>query len=604
MNRREILVALIVIVLALVTYRTYRLEKTSSSSSIQVALAYDPQETSESGIRAAYDAYLHEQGVPHQWISNRDLMLLDGRQSAHHYPAIIFVERVNRFVPSQLVSVMSDYLQAGGNVAVISDAGTRNRRNFYLREGSFSELAGVDYLLARKGGAPQFFNGSVQFLNATAARRWRVPPGKLNGDVLATYGYGTSIFPLYAARSRGADVDATSNSNAVLTRRAIGPGTIVYINVPLGLMRANVTSFPMHAFLSAFLYSVAHVPRLVPAPDGVGQLIVNLHIDSSIEFRGIPNMQRRHLLRRDLPMEFDVTAGPDRDKTGDGLGFDACGKGRRYLKILQGFGTIGSHGGWTHNEFAYAVEAGKLTQAQMQALIRKNNECLSSQTHGAIRGYAAPAGAHPQPAMTNALDALGMAGYYYAGDSGAPAERAFAHGKMVSERAWAFPVIADGPRASLGEMRLAKVRPERVSKWLNDAVYYTARDRSIHLIYSHSYDLLYKPYDAPFASFLDKLAKVKKNNIVLTTTIDGAVDFMTRFMSTSYEFTREKHAIIVTANNPMGLKHLAFSIPKAGLASFHTPEGLTDRGSDQTFRYFSVSTRTNHIRYSFPTVNQ
>jgi len=49
-------------------------------------------------------------------------------------------------------------------------------------------------------------------------------------------------------------------------------------------------------------------------------------------------MRKEHILRRDVPMEFDVTAGPDRDVLGDGLGFDACGRGKKYLRMLMPYG--------------------------------------------------------------------------------------------------------------------------------------------------------------------------------------------------------------------------------------------------------------------------
>jgi hypothetical protein len=199
----------------------------------------------------------------------------------------------------------------------------------------------------------------------------------------------------------------------MLSRRRVGSGEVAYLALPLGYLRGYSDAFPM-AMLTAFLTSKNTLPHLVAAPDGIGQLIVNLHIDSSVEFMGIPNLQRRRLLRHDVPMEFDVTAGPDLDREGDGLGFNACGRGpgRADLQLLMRFGTIGSHGGWAHNLFAKNLEDGRYTPAQLRDLVDRNDRCLESVTGRPVRSYAAPVGVHPQPGMTQVLDDLGIAGYY------------------------------------------------------------------------------------------------------------------------------------------------------------------------------------------------
>ena len=73
-----------------------------------------------------------------------------------------------------------------------------------------------------------------------------------------------------------------------------------------------------------------------------------------------------------------------------------------------------------------------------------------------VRDYAAPDGA-PQPSMTRALEALHIRAYYYTGDTGSAAERAFYHNTLVSQSTWAFPIEPLGPYASFAEMRLGHI---------------------------------------------------------------------------------------------------------------------------------------------------
>ncbi len=262
---------------------------------------------------------------------------------------------------------------------------------------------------------------------------------------LSSYQYGplTYQFPRAEILSNDVVVDAGDGTTPMITRRPVHLGTVAYLALPVGYLRGRSDGFPM-TLLSSLLTSSSELPHLVAAPDGVGELIFDIHIDSNNEFVGIPNLQHRGLLRRTVHMEFDVTAGPDLERIGDGLGFEACGKGRKYLAMLMPYGRIGSHGGWAHNLFAKNLEENRYSVAQVRELVDRNDRCLESVTGERVRSYAAPVGEHPQPMMTNVLDSLGIKGYYYTGDTGAPVERAFFNGKLVSAYSWAFPIVPFG----------------------------------------------------------------------------------------------------------------------------------------------------------------
>ena len=466
----------------------------------------------------------------------------------------------------------------------------------------------------------------MSFRDAATARWWKVPPGKLIGESLSGYQYGPLTYPFPRAEldSTGVAVDARNGDSPIITRRPVGAGLVAYIALPLGYLRDYSDAFPM-TLLTSLLTSRDTLPHLVASPDGIGQLIVNLHIDSSVEFMGIPNLQRRGLLRRAVPMEFDVTAGPDLDRAGDRLGFDACGRGpgRSDLEILMRFGTIGSHGGWAHNWFANNLNAGHLSRAQVRAYVDRNDRCLASITGKPVRSYAAPAGVHPQPVMTQVLDDLGIKGYYYTGDSGGPVVRPFFNGKLVSQRSWAFPVMPAGKLASIGEMRDENIPGPPVERWLDQTASYAAERHGIFLVYSHSYDLLpsqyvaayYEaerrrrilpyngafdtqpaPYAVAFGHFLDRVESLERAGRLRTTDMPAAAAFMDRFMATSSSFSKSAGGIRVDLHNDAGLRSIAFALPAAWLrGGAPLPPGIRRTSTDDGYAIFTVDSNLRDL---------
>jgi hypothetical protein len=344
---------------------------------------------------------------------------------------------------------------------------------------------------------------------------------------------------------------------------------------------------------------------------------------------GIPNLRRRGLLRHTVPMEFDVTAGPDLDRVGDGLGFNACGQGLgpSDLKVLMRFGTIGSHGGWAHNWFAENLNAGRFSRAQVREYVDRNDRCLASVTGKPVRSYAAPAGVHPQPVMTQVLDDLGIKGYYYTGDSGGPVARPFFNGKLVSERSWAFPVMPDGKLASIGEMRDENIPGPPVERWLDQTASYAAERHGIFLVYSHSYDLLPAqyvaayyaaerrrvvmrhngaydvlpaPYAVAFGHFLDLVETLERTGRLRTTDMPTAAAFMDRFVATSSSFTETAGEIHVNLHNDAGLRSIAFALPVVWLrAGAPLPPGVRRTSTDGGYAIFAVDSNLRDFDVTF-----
>jgi hypothetical protein len=632
MNRITVAVLLVVAAIVSVAFRSADLRAITSERGVRAALVYEPDELGAGdAIRSAYSQSLRESGIPFDWVASTDLSLFDAAALHRMYAAVVFPDGIDTRVGEESVRELRRYAAAGGQVAVIADAGSRTPDGTYRAASLFTELSGVNTILYRRLRDKAFVGGPLHFRNAEAAARWRVPAGKLIGGDLSGYQYGPLTYPFSRAEIAAPDVqvDAANGATPLIARRPIGRGEVAYIALPLGYLRGYSDAFPM-TFLTSWLTSRSAVPHLVAAPDGVGELIVSLHIDSSVEFMGIPNLERRGLLRHAVHMEFDVTAGPDLDRTGDGLGFAACarGPGRSYLETLMRYGTIGSHGGWAHNLFAETLAANGYSNAEVKTLVDRNDRCLAAVTHRRVRSYAAPAGVDPQPMMTAILDDLGIAGYYYTGDSGGPALRPFYNGARVSDRSWAFPVMPFGRVASIGEMRSAGIPGASVERWLDDTAAYAVRQRCIFLVYSHSYDMLPvrylaayydaerlgrkmrnvagidphlpDPYATAFGHFLDRIETLQHRGRLRTTDMPAAAAFESRFTATGVTFERDGAGVHVSLHNAAGLRSIAFALPLAWLRyGALPPPGVRWTANDGGYAIYSIDNNARDLNLTF-----
>ncbi len=589
MNRYGIAVLFALVMIVAIVHRTATLRAIAGERTARVAIVYTPGASSEREIREAYAESLRESGIAFDWLASTDLALFSGEQLVESYAAIVFPDAIDRRISEDAVAELTSFASLGGSVAVIGDAGSETHDGFYRPGSLFSESSGVDSFLYRRLRARAFGDGKVHFASLKALDRWQIPSGKTTDGDLSGYVYGPLDYPYSRAEivSPGVRVDAATGRSPMVSIRRIGHGRVAYIGLPLGYLRTHSDAFPM-TLLTSFLTRFDDLPHLVAAPDGIGQMVLDIHIDSAVEFKGIPNLERRHLLRHDVPMEFDVTAGPDRDRAGDGLGFDACGRGRTYLHDLMAYGRIGSHGGWAHNLFAENLAADRYTQAQIRDLVARNDACLESQTGVPVRSYAAPVGVHPQPKMTEVLDGLGIIGYYYTGDTGAPVERPFFAGSLVSSKSWAFPVMPLGDVASVAEMRRANISPARVETWLADTADYAAERRGIYLVYSHSYDFEFGTYAGAMSRFLDHVEAMQRAGRLHTTDMVCAAEFMDRYMATTASFEHASDGVRVHLYNPRGLNAIAFAVPAAWIRDGAPPHGLRMTGTQGGYAILSV----------------
>jgi hypothetical protein len=343
---------------------------------------------------------------------------------------------------------------------------------------------------------------------------------------------------------------------------------------------------------------VVKIPHLVNTPKGKAGLVVNWHIDANLEWKSIPMMLEKGYIRKGIEYSFHITAGDFRDKPGDNLGFNACGKGRKYVEMIIPYGTIGSHGGWAHNWFSNGILERKFSEKDMEKYIEKNNQCLSFITGYKIREYSAPNGVHSQPETTKILEKLGIIAYYYTGDSGSSPNRTFIYGKMVSSNVIAFPITPYGTATSLYEMHKSGVSEEDVYKFLTSLADFCIKTKQIRLFYSHPYDIPLYP-DAILKA-IDYWESKEKDGLLDVQTMSYFADFFfLRFLKTEYSFRKEDDKLIVKLRNLQGLKDIAIAIPNHYGKILNFPKEVVFLSQDEYFYYFYVKENVGDLQLTF-----
>ena len=603
MNRISIALLVLLAIVGAVGWRAVFLLGEVHPQGTFVGLVFD-ESAGRADRRTAWNAYASEQGLPVLWLSQNDATLIAPADLAARYSALVLPDGLDTTVSVDLAQTLAAYARDGGTLVVGSDAGTRLQNGRFATTGALDALLGVRTIRFTELGAKAFGSDPVRFASAADAARWHVPFGKHDGTyALSSYHYGSLRYAVPATRIVMPDVRvvASSRLGPAITERATGLGHAIFIGLPVAYLRGRSDGFPLHALVRRALFDVAGTPHLVAAPNARGALIINWHIDSNAEWKGIPNLLASGLLRHPVRYDFDVTAGPDVLVAGDGAGFDACGKGARYLRTIEPYGSIGSHGGWLHNGFAFGVERRTLSQATIRSLILRNDRCLQRMTGYAARDYAAPDGAHPQPSMTQTIEALGHVAYYYTGDTGGPAERALFDGSPTSERVWAFPIQPDGAFASISEIARAHAAPTSMLQWLDGTLDTVERDRTVSLVYSHAYDMLHRAYVPAYARFLDRVERDQTNGTLATTTMAEAADFLNRFSRATFSFSRGRAGIRVRLHDDAGLAAIAFALPNAWHPSGRVPDGLRDAGTDAIFHYYAATGDDRDLDITIPT---
>ncbi len=568
---------LIVLIIVPITYYSYnrvlKYEKFHKIKNIRVLLVYGTSMTpDDKSILSVYASVLQEKGVAFKIISCSDLISFDPLSSSKNVPAVIFPDMSDQELPSSIEFWAKNYLRNGGNIAVIYNAGTKNKEGLYKKRGVFSSIIGLNYILYNKITKRSYVSANLMFASKNSANFFQIPEGSMIDKFLSGYQYGPLNFSMAYTATLNPNAQTiyaygvTKNGKKfpAIVLKSYGKGQILYVDLQLGHLKGYASNgLLIKAFIGTFLYKIVKIPHLLYTPYGKGGLVVNWHIENYLAGKSILYMIKNRILRKNLKFSFDISAGDFEDHPGDGRGVGACGKNRIYIKMLLPYGIIGTDGGWTHNYWFRNVLNGKFNEKKMYELIKKNNQCLQSITGYKILEYMPAEGVFPQPVSTEILAKLGMIATYYTGSINSGPTRMFWNGKMISRKVIAFPVLIDGDIASLYELREAGKSDAEVFSWQKKVVDYCIRNRVVRLWYSHPYDIWMYHYTKAMKLFVDYMEKKQKQGKLIVEPMAYFAKFILRFLKTKFSFVSLKNGSIrLFIKNKDGLKGITVALPK------------------------------------------
>jgi hypothetical protein len=538
---------------------------------IKVLLVYTSTSVKDySHIIKAYESILEEEGIPYDVLSAHLLLSLKADDVVKYHPAIIFPDGAARYLPPEFKTWTKDYCTKGGNVIISYDPGTINVKKAFLKEAVFAHMTGVNYITYDLKGEAAYTVGNIKFMDKKRSEFFQVPFGKTaEGLLLGGYAYGKLEYPIacntYVKSIHQDEIFATAITSdgqeyPAIVLRECGLGKVLYVNLPLGHLKCFSDDLPLRGVLRTFIKKVVKIPYLHNTLYGKGGLVINWHIDANVDWASVDAMLRDGYLIKDIKYSIHITASDFRDEPGDGLGFDACGKGSPFLQLIKDYGVFGSHGGWGHNWFARNIENNTFQRKEIYNYIKKNNECLESFVDYKIVEYAAPNGTHPQPVTTEVLEELGFLAYYYTGDTGSAPNRTFFNGQKISDNIIAFPILTFGKAASFYEMQRYGYTEDEVKKWLLKATDYVINNRTVRLIYSHPYDI--PEYPDAIKSFFNYANQKQQEGILRIDTMTSFAGFLLRFLQTEYRFTSQDKEMVISLTNPDDLKGITVALPK------------------------------------------
>ncbi|MDY7575216.1 hypothetical protein [Actimicrobium sp. CCI2.3] len=514
------------------------------------------------------------------------------------YAGIIVPDKLHRRASTYLTDTLRDYVRQGGKLMLVFDALTYDLNGAYAPESArLSDVAGVDYAMYEKFGKA-VVRASPIIGTRESVSRIGIPPGRTDVEKavsfnnqtfdhwMTTYRYSELKYPLFQTGTVAPDTEVmmlTPETQVVAARHRLGKGETLFINLPLGLLKNRTDGLLMHSFLRYFSDEFVGLPRLLSAPDGIGGLILNIHVDNGAAIKSLATLQNMGIFDQG-PYSIHFTAGPDVNQFGDGLGMDVVHNSttQQWIRYLQARGNaIGDHGGWIHNYFGSRIN--DTNSNEYEKYLVYNNDALRNVTGRPITEYSAPIGNHPRW-VTDWIGSHGIETYYTTSNLGMGPTRMFQNNALIDKRTWSIPITPFGRIASFEEAMFAKQPAGPMTDWLVSLTNFVATNQTIRQIYCHPIGVPY--YADSMRALLDTARSLHEQHLFNWRTMTDVARFMSRREEVQWKLSDQAGELELKASHSTSLAQMAWRIP-ATLC--HKPQitrgkGIVSRQADHIWQ--------------------
>lgn len=525
-----------------------------------------------------------EEGLTVQTMSSDRFVRAVARREA--IGGVLVPDTVHRQASDVWVQALQTYVRRGGHALISHDAAVHDVHHgrFASAASRLSDLVGFRYALyERLQEDTQAY--STVLASREAEQALAILPGKIEfhspqaewGE-LTTYGYAQLVYPHF--RSSG-PVSArvwlrSPAGDPVLSSRTHGQGSVWFANLPLGYLKTRTDGYWLHRLLGHFGSQVIGQPVLSPVPQGIGGLVLNLHVDSNAAQQPMLALERTGWFEQG-PFSIHVTAGPDTYRLGDRMGLDMQRNSgmQALLRRLQARGhEIGNHGGWIHNVFGEQADADNA--ARFAPWLALNQDTLSGIVGQTLSSYSAPMGNQPDWA-TDWLRAHGFKAYYSPGNNGLGPTRSYLSGRPPApDHPWAFPITHYRRVATLDELPEAGLSEAQMRQFIAELLDYTRRHGVVRLFYFH-------PATAP--DFMATIRQLQRTGRQLQADgqwrwygMSALADFLQRRQTVQWTLRpgAPGQSASLSAHCPQGLQEMTWVFPPGTVHSLHLSEGRAD----------------------------
>lgn len=409
---------------------------------------------------------------------------------------------------------------------------------------------------------------------------------------ISGYYYGPLTYPSFVTQgpAQGVVLFSSPQHGLVASSRAVGSGSVLFVNLPLTYLKLSDDAMPLHGFLHLFARGQLKQPRLTDVPNGTGGLVLNWHLDSNGALGPMQTLKDMGVWNN-KPFSIHMTAGPDTVAFGDKLGFDLPNNAsaQKFLRDFDAQGhQVASHGGWIHDY--YGLNANETNQAEFQKYLVLNADAIRAVIRHPSTEYSAPQGNNPLWALTW-LEQTGVGSYYSLSHSGTAATRTYRQGQLHSPSLWAMPVTPLGVAAVFEEFNELGIPPATLDQWYSQLIDFAVSGQTNRLIYAHP------PGAVAYPTVVNKLmayAKQKQTEGMFRWyTMTQLANFMNARARTTWDSAVSATGKMrVTAIHPTSLNTLAWAYPKAFYARPVPVSGnmtIVERESDWLVRTTGTS---------------